>query len=43
MSRALVAHLQAAANIHNTHNIPSTVCVSPPEDEQVLLKTCIGL
>jgi hypothetical protein len=24
------------------HNIPNSVCVVPPEDEQVLLKTCRG-
>jgi hypothetical protein len=25
-----------------TRNIPSTVCVVPPEDEQVMLRTCRG-
>jgi hypothetical protein len=25
-----------------THNIPSAVCLAPPEDEQVMLETCRG-
>jgi hypothetical protein len=24
------------------HNIPSAVCVLPPEDERVMLETCTG-
>jgi hypothetical protein len=23
-------------------NIPNVICVAPPEDEQVMLKTCVG-
>jgi hypothetical protein len=26
----------------SVHNIPIAVCVSPPEDEQVVLETCTG-
>jgi hypothetical protein len=25
------------------HNVPNVVCAVPPEDEQVMLKTCRGL
>jgi hypothetical protein len=27
-----------AANWYNTRNIPSVVCVAPPEDEQLMLE-----
>jgi hypothetical protein len=27
---------------HITRNIPSAACVAPPEEEQVMLKTCKG-
>jgi hypothetical protein len=26
----------------HTYNIPSAVCVAPPQDEQVMLETCRG-
>jgi hypothetical protein len=26
----------------DSRNIPSAVCVEPPEDEQVIIETCIG-
>jgi hypothetical protein len=35
------ATLQSWCSQH-TCNIPSVVCTAPPEDEQVMLKTCRG-
>jgi hypothetical protein len=38
--RALLAHPQESTVLRS--NIPSVVCASPPEDEQVMLETCRG-
>jgi hypothetical protein len=35
-------HLPGAASWQHARNIPSAVCVAPPEDEQVMLETCRG-
>jgi hypothetical protein len=55
MFRALLAHLQEALHSGTWYIacvlcqlaapgfIPSAACVSPPEDEQVILETCTGI
>jgi hypothetical protein len=52
MFRALFAHPQKTLHKRHlvycvrvmsvAHNIPSAVCVTPPDDEQVMLETCRG-
>jgi hypothetical protein len=32
-----------AANWQHARSIPSAACLSPPEDEQVMLETCRGI
>jgi hypothetical protein len=32
----------ARVGVEHARNIPSAVCLAPPEDEQVMLETCRG-